>query len=228
MADAVPASGSGPNSTPTESTAPVAAEATPTAAAAPATSPTSSPNETPTSATVSPETQAKTQASQEATPASEAPPAPLFKLPEDIKLAPDATTKFEAFLRPKLGADGKLNLTAQEVMDHFATQARDTMARWQAQIEAKSQANEAACKQRFSAAQLGAAQTAVGFLSSFDPTFRELSQRQLNDPAFVNAMRIIGERLSEDSLEVDGHVPAPKGPVKSAAERMGYVKAKTN
>jgi hypothetical protein len=158
----------------------------------------------------------------------EAPPAqPLFTVPEDLKLAPEATTQFESFLKSKLTADGKVLLTGQEVLDHYVTQARAANARWQQQITDQNAKNEAECRARFTPAQLAASETAVGFFSSFDPAFRDFAKGQLNNPVFVNAMRTVGERLSEDTFEIGGSAPpSPRG--KSAAERMGYVRAKPN
>ena len=65
-----------------------------------------------------------------------------------------------------------------------------------------------------------------------DPGFREFAKRQLNDPVFVNFMREIGERLSEDEFE-RGSMPsvAPrKGPMTRAeAGKALYGKSlKTN
>jgi hypothetical protein len=134
-------------------------------------------------------------------------------LPEGIKLADEVTSKFETFLKPRLGADGKVSLTPQEVADQFIEQAKDANARWVKQIEARNQENEALCKSRFTPAQLSQAETAVGWASSIDPSFREFAKNQLNDPTFVNFMREIGERLSEDEFE--------RGSVPSAPQRRG-------
>lgn len=216
MADAVPTP-----ATATSTTALAPAEpSTPVAAAPPS-------DATPTTPTPSAEPSVSTEPAKGPEATQEAKPQALFAVPADLKLAPEATTKFESFLRTKLSADGKVTLTSQEVLDHYAEQARDASARWQKHILDTDKANEDTCKARFTPAQLAASETAVGFLSSFDPTFRELAKRQLNDPAFVNAMRIIGERLSEDSLEVAG-VPPPVVSRKSPAERMGYAKPKPN
>jgi hypothetical protein len=138
-------------------------------------------------------------------------------------LAPEAASKFDAFLRTKLTADGKVTLTSQEVLDQFLEQAQDANARWAKQITDTDKANEAICKQRFTPAQLSLSETAVGFFSSFDPEFRDFAKRQLNNPVFVNAMRNIGERLSEDAFEIGNASPPPVSK-KSAAERMGYSK----
>jgi hypothetical protein len=160
------------------------------------------------------------------------PPAPLFTIPEDIKLAPEATSKFDTFLRGKLSADGKVVLTSQEVTDHFIEQAKDANVRWAKQMEDLDKSNEAACKARFTPAQLSQAEAAVGFASSIDPGFREFAKRQLNDPVFVNFMREIGERLSEDEFETGSlpSAPARKGPMTRAeAGKVLYGKSlKTN
>jgi hypothetical protein len=131
-------------------------------------------------------------------------------------LAPEARTKFESFLKGKL-VDGKVVMTGQEVADHFLEQSRDNVSRVEAlvakQIETINTTNETACKARFTPQQLSTAETAIGFASSIDPAFREFAKRQLNDPVFVNFMREIGERLSEDEFE--------QGSQPSQAQRRG-------
>lgn len=114
--------------------------------------------------------------------------------------------------------DGKLNVTPQQIADWYVDQARDANAAWQKQIETTNAANEAACKQRFSAPQLAAAETAVGWFSSLDPAFREVAKRQLNDPTFTNAMRIVGEMLSEDTFETASRAPPPSNRPRTRAE----------
>jgi hypothetical protein len=236
MADAAaPATG---NPTPTPPVAPAAS----TPAAAPSASP---PATTPTSqaaAPVSPEPAAAPAVTQEVSPTSipAAPVAateqPLFTLPDDAKLAPEARTKFEGFIKSKL-VDGKVVMTSQEVADHFLEQSRDNVSRVEAlvakQIETINQTNEAACKSRFTAAQLSQAEAAVGFASSIDPAFREFAKRQLNDPVFVNFMREIGERLSEDEFEIGTQptITQRKGPMtrKQAGQALyGKSLPKTN
>src|SRR5580700_7305369 len=191
MADATAAPATGTSTTPTQvapepSTPAVAAQAT-----APTTTPASATTEVSPSAATAP---AATDGPAPTTPAE--PAAPLFTIPEDIKLAPEATTKFDSFLRGKLSADGKVVLTSQEVTDHFIEQAKDANTRWAKQMEDLDKSNADACKARFTPAQLSQAEAAVGFASSIDPGFREFAKRQLNDPVFVNFMREIGERLS--------------------------------
>jgi hypothetical protein len=220
MADAPAPAASGISSTPTDSTtAPVAAAAPVAATAAFA-------SDTTTTASTAPSASAETTAAPAAT--QEAPPAqPLFTVPDDLKLNPEATTQFESFLKSKLTPEGKVLLTGQEVFDHYATQARAANARWQQQIADANAKNEAECRARFTPAQLAASETAVGFFSSFDPAFRDFAKGQLNNPVFVNAMRTVGERLSEDTFEIGGQAPPP-APKKSAAERMGYARPRTN
>lgn len=156
---------------------------------------------------------------------AEAAPAPLFEIPADLKIAPEAVSKFEAFVKGQLKADGTVALKPQALLDAYLDQARDAHARWEKSLQDLDASNAAACKQRFSAEQLSASETAVGFFSSFDPAFRDFAKRQLNDPTFVNAMRLVGERLGEDTFEQGGRPPPP---AKSRAERMGYVKPKSN
>lgn len=207
----------------TSSTAPPPAEASTPVTAATATTPAET--TTPTSTT-----EAAASAAVVAAPAvteGTVAAAPLFTIPADVKLAPEATQKFESFLKAKLSADGKVNLTSQEVVDQFLEQGRDANARWHKQIQDTDKANEAVCKERFTPAQLSAAETAIGFAASYDPAFRDFAKRQLNDPVFVNFMRNIGERLSEDTFEIAGSPPPPTNK-KSAAERMGYAKPKPN
>jgi hypothetical protein len=220
MADAAPAT----TGTPTP-TAPVAPA--PSATAAPAATPPTTPTSQAT-APVSPEPVTAPVAPQEVAPTSKpvtapvvTPEPPLFTLPDDAKLAPEARTKFESFLKGKLH-DGKVVMTSQEVADHFLEQSRDNVARVEAavskQIEAIDTENKAKCQSRFTPAQLSTAESAVGFASSIDPAFREFAKRQLNDPVFVNFMREVGERLSEDVFEEGGLPPTPgrKGPMTRA------------
>jgi hypothetical protein len=202
------------------SSTPPAAEAAPVASADQTPTSTTTPTIPAETAPVA-ETTMEPAATQEATPIE-----PTFTVPDDLKISPEAHASFTAFLKEKMQADGKLSLTSQEVLDQYVAQARDAQARWQKQIQDTDKANEAVCKQRFTPAQLAASETAVGFFSSFDPAFRDFAKRQLNDPVFVNAMRTVGERLSEDTFEIGGTPPAPVGR-KSAAERMGYTR-KTN
>lgn len=137
------------------------------------------------------------------------PPDPIaFTLPDDLKIADEAQTKFKDFLKTKV-TDGKLTLSAQEVVDLYADQARAAYSRWEKQQTDLNAANEAECKQRFTPQQLAASETGVGFLSSFDPQFREVAKAFLNNPTFVNAMRVVGERLSEDSFEIGSARPEP-------------------
>jgi hypothetical protein len=134
----------------------------------------------------------------------------------------------ETFLKGKLGADGKVVLTSQEVVDAFVEQAVDANARWNQQIEARNAENEATCKSRFTPTQLSVAESAVGWASSMDPSFREFAKSQLNDPVFVNFMRAVGERLSEDEFEVGSMPSAPqrKGPMTRAeAGKLLYSKS---
>ncbi len=223
MADATAPAATGTSSTPPASPA---SDAVAPVAAAPTTDATPT-TPAPDAATPSVSSPADPAAPQDAAPTADPAPQALFTLPEDVKLAPEATSKFETFLKGKLGADGKVTLTSQEVVDQFLEQARDANARWQQQIQDTDKANEAACKSRFTPAQLSAAETALGFAASFDPTFRDFAKRQLNDPTFVNFMRIVGERLTEDTFEVAG-TPPPSAQPRSRAERMGYAKPKPN
>lgn len=138
------------------------------------------------------------------------PNAPLFALPDDFTLRPEAKSKFEAFVKGKL-KDGTLQAKPQEVVDAFIEQARDSYAAWQTQVAAQDQAWQTESQGRFTKTQLAAAETGVGFLSSFEPAFRELVKGFSNHPSFVNAMRVIGERLSEDAFEIEGSRPVVNG-----------------
>jgi hypothetical protein len=198
----------------TSSTPPVAAAASTTVAdtAAPTT------DASPATTAPSTDSPAVSTAPVIAAPATDG-SAPLFTLPDDVKLAPEATSKFESFLKGKLSTEGKVVMTSQEVVDQFLEQGRDANARWHKQIQDTDKANEAVCKERFTPAQLSAAETAIGFAASYDPAFRDFAKRQLNDPVFVNFMRNIGERLSEDTFEIAGSPPPPQNK-KSAADRL--------
>jgi hypothetical protein len=143
-----------------------------------------------------------------------------------VKLHDSGRTKFEALIKGKT-VDGKVVLTAQEIADAYVEQARDAYAAWQKQVEDLNKSNEAKCRERFTPAQLSQAESAVGFFSSFDPAFSEFAKAQLNNPIFTNAMRLVGERLSEDTFEPSGQQPMPRSN-KTPAERMGYVKPKPN
>lgn len=230
MADATPGDTS---STPTAvapapAAAPASASTTPTATPAAAAA---APETTPPAAQAAP---AKTD-STPATPAPKADtapktdpaqaPAPAFTLPPDLKLAPEAVEKFQSFLTSKAPVDGKITLTAQELVDVYADQARQASTRWQSQLAAQDKAWEAESKGRFSPSQLAAAETGVGFLSSFEPSFCELAKSFRNNPGFVNAMRIVGERLSEDEFLV---AAAPPAPAKRAPKDILYPKRDTH
>ena len=142
-------------------------------------------------------------------------------MPEDLKIAPEGVAKFESFVTGKKPVEGKFSVTAQELVDLYADQARDAYQNWQAQVVAQDKQWESESKQRFTPAQLAAAETGVGFLSSFEPAFRELSKGYRNHPAFVNAMRVIGERLSEDTFEIAGTAPTA---ARRAAKDVMYPK----
>jgi hypothetical protein len=140
----------------------------------------------------------------EAKPPEPKPDEPLFKLPEDFKPSDTAVAKFTEYAK-KLPPG-----MAQSAADVYVEMARDAASAWDAQIKAVNAANEAACKATFTGEELAAAETAVGWFSRFDPKFREVAKRQLNDPTFVNAMRLVGMSLSEDTL---GKPSAPPPPV---------------
>ena len=216
MADTSTAPASGTSTTPTAPVAPAPSTPAVDASTIPSTTtPTSSP-----AAPVSPEPVTAPVATQEAT------PQPLFTPPADLKLAPEALTKFESFLRPKL-VEGKVTLTGQEVLDQFAEQARDAQARWHKQITDTDKANETQCKELLTPAQLAEAESAVGFLEWQSPGFRDLSKTLLNNPVLVKAMAKLGSMLAEDVFESAGTPPPPPNK-RTPAERMGYVKPKTN
>lgn len=159
----------------------------------------------------------------------ETPDPASFTLPEDIKFNPEAVTSLQTALKGKL-VDGKLNLTAQDVANFLADQARGGMQRWAAQQAEQDRAWEAQSKQRFTPAQLAQAEAAIGFLTSRqlaaaekaglkDVTpFRDLAKGFKNHPDFVEVMRIVGDSLNEDTFEQGGNVPT-RGK-KSLAERM--------
>lgn len=215
MADATPGDTS---STPTAAaSAPAAAPATtesPPAAAAPA--PAAAPASASPTQAATDSTPAKTAPTESAAPKTDPPataaePPPVaFTVPTDLTLAPEAVEKFKGFVSAKpRDAEGKFTLTAQEMVDVFADQARQANTRWQAQLAAQDKAWEAESRARFSAPQLAAAETGIGFLSSFEPAFRDLAKSYRNNPSFVNAMRIVGERLAEDTFEQGRGNPAP-------------------
>lgn len=216
MADAAPGENS---STPTTAatasvTAPATADQTPPATATTA-SAVAATDTTPSTAKLTPATTDSTPATaattaDTATTEPTATAQPAFTLPTDMTLAPEAVEKFTGFIKAKApGADGKFALTAQELVDTYATLARDANTRWQTQVAAQDSAWAAESKARFTAPQLAAAETGVGFLTSYEPEFRALAQSYRNNPAFVNAMRVIGERLSEDTFEIAGAAAAP-------------------
>ena len=107
--------------------------------------------------------------------------------------------------------DGIVSMSPQDVVDLFVEQARDSYSAWQTQATVQDKAWETESQARFTKAQLASAETGVGFLSSFEPAFRELVKSFSNHPSFVNAMRVIGERLSEDTFEIEGTRPQPIG-----------------
>jgi hypothetical protein len=192
-----------PPSAPAEpAVAPAGPSSTPAAAPAPAASPTPATPAEPVSA--APPAEPPKVAPAEPPKA----PEPLFKLPDDLKVDAAAVSKFETVLKAKT-IDGRLQLTPQDVVDMFAEQARDAHTLWQTQITTQDAAWKAESAQRFSKEQLALSETGVAFLRSFDPDFVELTKGIANHPTFVNAMRVIGERLSEDSLEIEGARPTP-------------------
>jgi len=237
MADATPGDTS---STPTavavapSATAPATATATPpvtpAASAAPATDTTpATAQPTPATTDSSPATTATTADTAPKTDATQAtaPAKPAFTLPVDMTLSPEAVTKFTDFVTAKTpDAEGKFTLTAQELVDVYATQARDAQQRWHSHMATQDKTWEAESKARFTPAQLAASETGIGFLTSFEPAFRELAKSFLNHPSFVNAMRVVGERLSEDTFEISG-APPPQ-PQKRAAKDILYPKRATN
>lgn len=192
MSDSAPA---GTSSTP--ATGDVTVPVTPQPAAVAPTAPETKPTEPVT---------AEPAKADPANPAEPVKDEPLFKLPDGVKLLPQAQTRFENFVKGKL-TDGKLMLTPQEVLDHYLEHAQELNTLWQTRQADLDKANTAECKQRFTPAQLAAAETGVGYLSSFEPQFREVAKAFLNHPTFVNAMRLVGERLSEDSFEPAGKAP---------------------
>jgi len=220
---------------------PATAGNTSTPAAAASTAASSASSDTAASPAATPSTVAQPSAAQPtaaaapaATPDPKAAPAPLFTLPEDLKVDPASVSKFDGVLRAKM-VDGKLNLTAQEVVDLYAEQARDANTRWQAAMVAQDKAWEQQSRTRFTPAQLAAAETGIGFLTSRQLAnaekagvkdsvpFRDLAKQFRNNPDFVEVMRIVGESLAEDTFE-KGAVPQPAK--KSIAERLYGTAAK--
>jgi len=138
------------------------------------------------------------------------PDAPLFTLPDDFKPPESMVTKFTEALKSYPPE------SRQKTADLYVELARDANAQWLKTIEDTNRTNEAACKATFSSEELAAAKTAVGWFASFDPKFREVAKRQLNDPVFTNAMRLVGELLSEDDL---GRPEPPPKPVDNRSLR---------
>lgn len=206
-----------------DTAAPAGTSSTPaTGETAPVTEPVSQPSATvtPAAAPTSPEATLPEPSKSEGTVTAKPPEAdpaktdqPLFTVPEGVKLLPQAQTRFETFVKGKM-ADGKMTLTPQELFDHYLEHATEMNTVWQQRQQDLDTDNKAECQQRFTPAQLAAAETGVGFLSSFEPTFREVAKSFLNHPTFVNAMRIVGERLSEDTFETGGNrqQPAKRAP----------------
>jgi hypothetical protein len=220
MADATPGDTSNTPSAPAPAAA-AAPAAAPTPSPAPVPAVTTAPSQTtpdpaspaPAAADPTPApaaTTADTAPKTDPAPQAAAPVAPAFTVPDDLKLAPTALDKFKGFLASKTpDAEGKITLTAQELVDVYADQARTAQQRWVSELTAQNKTWEAESKARFTPAQLAAAETGVGLLTSQEPAFRELAQSFRNHPAFVNAMRVIGERLSEDTFERGNGAPAP-------------------
>lgn len=127
--------------------------------------------------------------------------APLFKPPEGVTLAPEAATAFEAAIKPHL-VDGKVTLTPQQVADMFFAQAKSASDRWQASLTKQDQAWAAESRARFSKAQMDASEVGIGWLRSMDPQAVEVMKGIINHPSIRNALRAIGESLSEDSFEL--------------------------
>ena len=194
------AEAAGTSSTPTEA---------PASEAAPAATTTETPVET--APVEKPVEQVETKPVETKPAETEKPAEPeiTFKIPEGMKLPTESEAKFKAFLKAKM-ADGKLNLSPQDFVDHYAEQAKDAHARWLAQVAAEDKAWEAESKRIFSKDQLAAAEVGVGFFANFDPAWRDFSKSMRNHPTFVNAMRVVGESLAEDRhLGVDSARPTP-------------------
>lgn len=209
MADAQP-TGEGTSSTPPAEPA-GAAPSTPQAA--PSDKPAADPVKA-TEGTASPEKPAEPDSAKP--PVKEPPPEEvLFTLPDDFKPPEGMAKKFSEAVKGKW-ADGKLSMSPQQVADLYVELARDAGKAWDAQVKKLDTDNKAACEARFSAEELKAAEGAIGFFSSYEPGFRDFARRQLNDPTFTNAMRLVGELLSEDSL---GPVTPPPKPVDNRSLR---------
>lgn len=160
----------------------------------------------PVAATADPPTDAATP---EPTPAPA--PVPAFKLPDDLKVDKRGVEKFDAFIKAKAGADGKLSVTAQDVVDLYADQARDGFQRWQEQIAAKDAAWATESKKHFDARELSISQAAVAYSESQFPGFRDLAKTLLNHPGFVSLALMAGRQLNEDVIERGGQPPRAPG-----------------
>jgi hypothetical protein len=201
-----------------EKAAPVTNGATPSVAAEAAPSPAPVEAKPPVTEAAPPVTQPAETPKPEAKPQPEV---PLFTLPEGFKPPQSMVDEFTKTMKDAF-VDGKLNLTPQQVVDLYHKGATQAAADWQKQIETTNSTNEAECRKQFTNEQLEAARSGVAFFKSFDPTFADWAKRQLNDPTFVRAMRVVGEALGEDVIEPAGPpAPAPR----TAAQRMGYEKS---
>lgn len=226
-APAAPVAAAAPQapSSPTAAAPAKAAEPAKTADGAPAPKESAKPNATPD------EKSPEGKTSAEAKPADgkvsetkpEIPPEEVsaYTIPEDMKISERARGRFNTFLKERT-KDGALSLKPQDVVDLYVAQAREAYENWQREVTAQSETWKAESRTRFSVAQLEAAETGVGFLSSFEPSFRELVKGIADHPSFVNAMREIGERLSEDSFEISGS--RPPGGARRAAKDVLYPK----
>jgi hypothetical protein len=144
-----------------------------------------------------------------------------FTLPDDFKVGDTAKAKFTEALKSGL-KDGKLTLTGQQIVDLYVSQARDAQSAWQDQIKSLDAANLAACKKGFTAEEISAAETAVGWMTSrFDPSFRDdYAKRQLNDPRFVRLMSMIHDAyIAEDTFE-PGTKPSPATDTRNTRQKF--------
>lgn len=235
MADAAAASATGTSSTPT--TASPAGAGVANASTTTTTQPSSAVNTDPQKGSEPGKTTAATQTTTASTttePAKGGDPArtdptkvtepakeaPLFVLPEDFKPPESTVAKFMEAIKTAT-VDGKFEVTPQKLVDVYVDLARDANTAWQKQIEQLDTDNAAACKARFTPEQLAASESAVGWFASYEPSFRDFAKRQLNDPVFVNAMRLVGEALQEEEF-IPAAAPGPSK--KTPAQIMGYDK----
>jgi len=205
------ATGAQPLSSPLSTqAAPAPAAAAPSAETASATKPNGAPPSTP-------------PAAEAAAPPQ---PGPVdYNLPKVLKLPGEAKTQLDEFLKAHV-VDGKLTISAQDLVDHYGAQAVAAKTRWDAEQAENQKTMRAESERLYSKEQLAAAKIGGEFFADHDPAFAEFVRPFENHPTFVNMMRVVGQSLAEDTFV--GTAQARPAPVKRTPAEILYGGKPTN